>query len=346
LAGRVIIPRRIQHTYFEERTFCRLSDDAASTMWKSLNDALGDILSSSITDDDDEVDDGGDYEKRHDEGGMKNGEGEEFDEEEEEEEEEGGAILNDISSGIEDAAALVKKGGNIIWSGMASAADVIISSVVDDGAALSGDDDEYYHEEDEGRRSTTTTTMGRITSGGDVENDTFEEDDFTGDDFEAEGLEEEEEVLFLDASPSIIGHNCSPPSLPRKHAGFKLESLDVATMRRKLMHAEEQRNMLMQTVESRNDEILKLRVQAIEQSRRQRDFTIRNLKEEVEWWKNLVQICSKLISMTTDDESVDHLKSILDQLRSCDDIVKDSIKVAEERIRELKSRIQAIKNGK
>jgi hypothetical protein len=160
-------------------------------------------------------------------------------------------------------------------------------------------------------------------------------------------------VLFLDVSRSSGGQDHSPPRPPRKHAGFKLESLDVATMRRKLMQAEEQRNMLMQTVESRYEEILKLR-QTIEQQprRRQRDCEVCHLEGEVEWWEHLVRVCSKMTSTSIDDECVDELKSILNQFRSRGDIddhndgvrIKDSIKAAEERIRELKSCIQATKN--
>jgi hypothetical protein len=264
-------------------------------------------------------------------------------------------ILNDISSGIDEAAALMKRGRNMIWLGMTSAADVIISGVVDDGVALSGDNDEYYHEGD-GEGGGPMTMTGRMNSGGDIENDTFDEDEFTDDGSEAEGTEEEEEeeeVLFLDVSRSSGGQDHSLPHPQRKHAGFKLKSLDMVTMRRKLMQAEEQRNMLMQTVESRYEEILKLR-QTIEQQprRRQRDCEVRHLEGEVEWWEHFTRVCSKMTSTSTDDKCIDELKSILYQFRSRGDIddhngggsIKDSIKAAKERIRELKSCIQATKN--
>jgi len=156
-------------------------------------------------------------------------------------------------------------------------------------------------------------------------------------------------VLFLDSSPRP----------PRKHAALELESLDVVKMRRRLLDAEEQRNMLMQMVESRNEEICKLR--CVVEHRRQRDSTMRHLEREVEWWEHLVAVCSEMTSTTTEDsvnqrhvDSVNELKSILNRMRRHDDAagdnggrsIGDSVKASEERIRELKSRIQATKNRK
>ena len=66
-------------------------------MWKSLNDALGDLVllgSSSVTDDDDD--------EEEEDGRVEGDDRYELDEE---------AILNDISSGIEEAASLMKRGG-------------------------------------------------------------------------------------------------------------------------------------------------------------------------------------------------------------------------------------------
>jgi hypothetical protein len=337
-------------------------------MWKSLNDALGDLVllgSSSVTDDDDEGG-GGDGKKDDEDGEAKT------EEEDEEEEEEGRvegddryeldeeAILNDISSGIEEAASLMKRGGGMIWSGMTTAADVIISSVVEDGAALSGDDDEYYlegeEEEEEGAdwdaKEGGETMIGRMNSADDergdhdVDGDTGEEVD--RDESESEGIDdEEEEVLFLYSSPRP----------PRKHVALELESLDVVKMRRRLMEAEEQRNVLMQMVERRNEEICKLR--CVMEQRRQRDSAIRHLEREVEWWNHMVAVCSEMTSTATDDsvnqrrvDSVNELKSILNQMRghgdaasdNADRSIGDSIKASEERIRELKSSIQATKN--
>ena len=348
-------------------------------MWKSLNDALGDLVllgSSSVTDDDEEGG-VGDGEKEDEDGEAKTEE--EDDDEEEEGRVEGDdhyeldeeAILNDISSGIEEAASLMKRGGGMIWSGMTTAADVIISSVVEDGAALSGDDDEYYldgeeeEEEEEGAdwdaKEGGETMIGRINLADDergdhdVDGNTGEEVDC--DESESEGIdeedddeeEEEEEVLFLDSSPRP----------PRKHVALELESLDVVKMRRRLMDAEEQRNVLMQMVDSRNEEICKLR--CVVEQRRQRDSAIRHLEREVEWWKHMVAVCSEMTSTATDDsvnqrrvDSVNELKSILNQMRghgdaasdNADRSIGDSIKASQERIRELKSSIQAAKNRK
>ena len=254
----------------------------------------------------------------------------------------------------------------MIWSGMTTAADVIISSVVvEDGAALSGDDDEYYlegeeeeeeEEEEEGAdwdaKEGGETMIGRMNSADDergdhdVDGDTGEEVDC--DESESEGIdEEEEEVLFL----------YSPPRPPRKHVALELESLDVGKMRRGLMEAEEQRNVLMQMVERRNEEICKLR--CVVEQWRQRDSAIRHLEREVEWWNHMVAVCSEMTSTATDDsvnqrrvDSVNELKSILHQMRghgdaasdNADRSIGDSIKASEERIRELKSSIQATKN--
>ena len=261
-------------------------------MWKSLNDALGDLVllgSSSVTDDDEEGG-GGDGEKDDEDGEAKT---EEDDDDEEEEE---GADWD------------AKEGGETMIGRMNSA-----------------DDERGDH---------------------DVDGDTGEEVDC--DESESEAIDdEEEEVLFLHSSPRS----------PRKHVALELESLDVGKMRRGLMEAEEQRNVLMQMVERRNEEICKLR--CVVEQRRQRDSAIRHLEREVEWWNHMVAVCSEMTSTATDDsvnqrrvDSVNELKSIFNQMRghgdaasdTADRSIGDSIKASEERIRELKSSIQATKN--
>ena len=92
-----------------------------------------------------------------------------------------------------------------------------------------------------------------------------------------------------------------------------------------------------------------------------RDCTIRHLEREVEWWEHLVAACPETTSATTDDsvnqshvDSVNELKSILDQMRGLGDAatdiggssIRDSLNAAEERIRELEFQIQATKNRK
>ena len=66
--------------------------------------------------------------------------------------------------------------------------------------------------------------------------------------------DEDEEVNFLD-DVSLADDEAGQVPTSKQHAPLKLESLDVVRLRQSLMHAEEQRNTMMQMVEERNEEM-------------------------------------------------------------------------------------------
>lgn len=177
--------------------------------------------------------------------------------------------------------------------------------------------------------------------------------------------DEDEEVHFLEAPTNTDPRRLNTP--------LKLESLDVVKMRQRLMRAEEQRNLLMQMVDGRNEEICKLRFH-LDQRKQQRSCRqaadsnsdaidhqkcgdsskrysggerIQFLKREVEWRRHLV---SSINDTDQHDASIKALSAILQQLR--DDVhqsrncsVRESIKASEEVIRDLQFRIQKIKDN-
>lgn len=215
--------------------------------------------------------------------------------------------------------------------------------------AADEDEDEYF--ENNGDEMTmmkfVTTSEG---GGGDSEQNIDDED---------------EEVHFLEAPTNTDPRRLNTP--------LKLESLDVVKMRQRLMRAEEQRNLLMQMVDGRNEEICKLRYD-LEQRKQRRSCRqasdsnsdaidhqkcggsgsrcsggerIQGLKRELEWWKHLV---SSINDSDQHGVSMKALSAILQQLR--DDVrhsrncsVQESIKASEEVIRDLQFRIQKIKDN-
>ena len=186
-------------------------------------------------------------------------------------------------------------------------------------AADEDDDDEYFEEDlDE-----VTKKYGY----GNSEDGDYISGEDTIDD-------EDEEVTFLQAPTTISNSR-------RLSTPLKLESLDVVTMRQRLIRAEEQRNMLMQMVDGRNDEICKLRFELGQQkqrwlcpkseldrsntdvidhyrkegsgSRSAGDERIFALKRELEWWKCLVS--SNADDSERSDASMKVLAKIIDQIR-------------------------------
>lgn len=211
-------------------------------------------------------------------------------------------------------------------------------------AADEDDDDEYFEEDlDE-------VTKKKYGYGNSEDGDYISGEDTIDD--------EDEEVTFLQAPTTI--------SNPRRlSTPLKLESLDVVTMRQRLIRAEEQRNMLMQMVDGRNDEICKLRFE-LGQHKQPRfsgstsagDERILALKGELEWWKCLVS--SNTDDSERSDASMKALSKIINQMRDeannqtrdddrpnnlpCGN-VQESIKASVEVIRELQFRIRTIKEN-
>jgi hypothetical protein len=208
-------------------------------------------------------------------------------------------------------------------------------------AADEDDNDEYFEEEGD------EVTMKKFGYENSEDGDYISGEDTIDD--------EDEEVTFLQAPTTI--------SNPRRlSTHLKLESLDVVTMRQRLIRAEEQRNMLLQMVDGRNDEICKLRFELGQQKQPRFGSTsageILALKRELEWWRCLVS--SNTDDSKRSDASMKALSKIINQMRDeasdqtrdddrpnnlpCGN-VQESIKASVEVIRELQFRIRTIKEN-
>jgi len=130
--------------------------------------------------------------------------------------------------------------------------------------------------------------------------------------------------------------DCKSPVPPTP---LKLESLDVVKLRRNLMHAEGERNNMMQMVEERHEEICTLRW-TLEQKQCNNDKGGNSegddLRREIEWLNNLMA-ARNVNDATQQDDSRKALKSMVEQMK-CD----VELACAKATVQELKMKIELL----
>lgn len=239
-------------------------------------------------------------------------------------------VQREVADAAQTAVDLTKSAASMLKGGLAWSRDVATEAVEDVveqagevvyvlrgkqsmgrppfvmGVTDDGDDDSYYEDEEEIDLEMEDGAL-----------DVFYEDDNNAEDGtstggyeEDEGDEDagEEEVNFQDVS--ILADN---------------ESLDVVKLRQSLIHAEDQRNVMMGMVEERQEEINKLR-SALEHHRSANtvdnsgasDTEVNGLKMEVEWLKLLVNATRQDFHNDNSkqcEQIIDGLKSIVNRMR-------------------------------
>ncbi|KAL7516783.1 hypothetical protein ACHAWX_001762, partial [Stephanocyclus meneghinianus] len=168
------------------------------------------------------------------------------------------------------------------------------------------DDDEYFEgEEEEEEEEGGNLSWGSDSESDNAANNSNEEEDSI-----------HEEVEFLGGQTTAS----SAPPTP-----LKLESLDVVKLRRTLMHAERERNTMMEMVEERNEEIARLNCLL---ENRTKSISYSESNEEVEEISELHKEAKRLaniLALRNAHATINELKLKIDALKSTGDDSPESL---------------------
>lgn len=136
-------------------------------------------------------------------------------------------------------------------------------------AAMEDDDDEYIEGEEDAIDAEEEASLGWESES--------DEEITIGDNEQDDSIHDE--VAFVDG-------------ISTPHTPLNLESIDIVKMRRTLMHAESERNKMMQMVEERNEEIVRLKcvLEQRDQPDLRNDETLDNLHHKVKCLRNAVAL--------------------------------------------------------
>jgi hypothetical protein len=169
-------------------------------------------------------------------------------------------VINEAARNIGKTAASLFKNVSGAMGAVSESLGEATRGVAYASGAMEDDDDEYIEGEEEASGVEEEASLGWGSDSEDEEVSIEHDDD--DDSFH-------DEVAFGEGSPA-------------PHTPLKLESLDVVKLRRTLMHAESERNNLMQMVEERNEEIVRLKYALEEKHSKRDDELLDKLRKEVE----------------------------------------------------------------
>eukprot|EP00956_Cyclotella_meneghiniana_P005658 scaffold7287_cov41-Cyclotella_meneghiniana.AAC.3 len=126
-----------------------------------------------------------------------------------------------------------------------------------------------------------------------------------------ESESEEEVTIDCDEDDSIHDEVAFVEGISTPHTPLNLESIDVVKLRRTLMHVESERNNIMQMVEERNEEIVRLKcmLEQKDQTDSRKDDTLHKLRNEAKCLRTAVALRSAQATIRELETSVEALKN-------------------------------------
>ena len=165
-----------------------------------------------------------------------------------------------------------------------------------------------------------------------------------------ESESEEEVTIDCDEDDSIHDEVAFVEGISTPHTPLNLESIDVVKLRRTLMHVESERNNMMQMVEERNEEIVRLKcvLEQKSQTDSSKDETLHKLRNEAKCLRTAVELRLAEATIRELETSVEALKNAKDSSALEHSIEKESTKqkALQSKLDEYKDKMEQLERQK